>query len=245
MHLLWLVSYWCFNKYHECWQWKFINSQFWRLEAHMCPTGLWSRCWKVAFLSEGLRQKYIFLLFQFLEATFFSWLMVAILIFKASSGQSDFPQVIHLCMLSHFSCVWLCAALCSVAHPAPLSMGFSRQEYWSGLPCPPPGVSSWPGDQTIVFYLLHWQVGSLPLVPPGKPLLSGCISLNRMLPSFSIFKDHHNTIEPHLDNPGPLSHFDISQLANLILSATLIPKAIKHSIFLYAKHIKTHSRTLS
>ena len=27
----------------------------------------------------------------------------------------------------------------TVAHQAPLSMGFSRQEYWSGLPCPPPG----------------------------------------------------------------------------------------------------------
>ena len=27
----------------------------------------------------------------------------------------------------------------TVAHQAPLSMGLSRQEYWSGLPCPPPG----------------------------------------------------------------------------------------------------------
>ena len=38
----------------------------------------------------------------------------------------------------------------TVAHQAPLSMGFSRQEYWSGLPCPPPGESSWPRDQTQV-----------------------------------------------------------------------------------------------
>ena len=30
--------------------------------------------------------------------------------------------------------------LWTVAHQAPLSMGFSRQEYWSGLPCPPPGI---------------------------------------------------------------------------------------------------------
>ena len=42
-------------------------------------------------------------------------------------------------MLSHFSCVRLFAALWTVAHQAPLSMGFSRQEYWSGLPCPPLG----------------------------------------------------------------------------------------------------------
>ena len=39
-------------------------------------------------------------------------------------------------MLSHFSCVQLCNP---VTHQIPLSMGFSRQEYWSGLPCPPPG----------------------------------------------------------------------------------------------------------
>ena len=43
------------------------------------------------------------------------------------------------CVLSCFSCVRLCAMLWTVAHQAPLSMGFSRQEYWSGLPCPPLG----------------------------------------------------------------------------------------------------------
>ena len=43
-------------------------------------------------------------------------------------------------MLSHFSCVQLFATLWTVAHQVPLSMGFSRQEYWSGLPCPPPGL---------------------------------------------------------------------------------------------------------
>ena len=43
------------------------------------------------------------------------------------------------CMLSCFSRVWLSVILWAVAHQAPLSMEFSRQEYWSGLPCPPPG----------------------------------------------------------------------------------------------------------
>ena len=42
-------------------------------------------------------------------------------------------------MLSRFSCVQLCATLWNVAPQAPPSMGFSGQEYWSGLPCPPPG----------------------------------------------------------------------------------------------------------
>ena len=49
------------------------------------------------------------------------------------------------CMLSHFSRVRLFATLWTVAHQAPLSMGFSRQEYWSGLPCPPPGDLPNPG----------------------------------------------------------------------------------------------------
>ena len=45
-----------------------------------------------------------------------------------------------MCVLmpSRFSCVQLCAALWTIACQAPLSMGLSRQEYWSGLPYPPP-----------------------------------------------------------------------------------------------------------
>ena len=42
-------------------------------------------------------------------------------------------------MLSHFSHVWLCATLWTIAHQAPLSMELFRQEYRSGWPCPPPG----------------------------------------------------------------------------------------------------------
>jgi len=40
-----------------------------------------------------------------------------------------------VCMLSHFSPVQLFATLWTTAHHAPLPMRFSRQEYWSGLPC--------------------------------------------------------------------------------------------------------------
>ena len=47
--------------------------------------------------------------------------------------------MISFCVLSCFSHVWLFAFLWTVAHQAPLSIEFSRQEYWSGLPCPPPG----------------------------------------------------------------------------------------------------------
>ena len=48
-------------------------------------------------------------------------------------------------LLSHFSCVWLCATLWTVAHQTPLPMVFSRWEYSSGLPCPPPVDLPYPG----------------------------------------------------------------------------------------------------
>ena len=44
------------------------------------------------------------------------------------------------CVPSHFSCVLLFAASWTVTYQAPVSMGFSRQEYWSGLLCPPLGT---------------------------------------------------------------------------------------------------------
>ena len=61
-------------------------------------------------------------------------------------------SVLHMCaVLSCFSCVWLFATLRTVACQAPLSMGLSRQEYWSGLPCPSPGrVSQYSIHNSII-----------------------------------------------------------------------------------------------
>ena len=56
----------------------------------------------------------------------------------------------------------------TVACQAPLSMGFSRQEYWSGLPFPSPGDLSNPGIEPKSSAL---QVDSLLSEPPGKPQL--------------------------------------------------------------------------
>ena len=54
--------------------------------------------------------------------------------------------------LSCFSCVHLFMTLRTVAHQAPLSMGFSKQEYWTGLPFLPPGIFS---TQELNLGLLH------------------------------------------------------------------------------------------
>ena len=58
-----------------------------------------------------------------------------------NSSQQPYEEA-HVCVLSCFSRVRLFTTLWTIAHQAPLSMGFSRQEYWSELPFPSP-VSDW------------------------------------------------------------------------------------------------------
>ena len=76
-------------------------------------------------------------------------------------------------MLSGFSHVRLCVTRCTASHQASLareSMGFSRQEYWSGLPCAPPGNLSDSGIETVsLMSNLQWLAGFLPLAT-GKPI---------------------------------------------------------------------------
>ena len=57
----------------------------------------------------------------------------------------------------------------TVAHQAPLSMGLSWQEYWSGLPFPPPGDLLDPGIKPMYPLAPALAGSSLPLAPPGKP----------------------------------------------------------------------------
>ena len=57
----------------------------------------------------------------------------------ASPWDLPWSWVVPACVLSYFSRVWLSAALWTVACQAPQSVGFSRQEHWSGLPCPRSG----------------------------------------------------------------------------------------------------------
>ena len=72
-------------------------------------------------------------------------------------------------MLSRLSRVRLCAVPRTVARQAPPSMGFSRQEYWSGLPCPPPEDLTDPGIEPMSPL---FQGHSLPLQCVGSPDLS-------------------------------------------------------------------------
>ena len=58
---------------------------------------------------------------------------------------------LDVCMPSRFSWVWLFAIPWTVACQAPVSLGFSRQEYWSELPFPPPGDLPNPGLEPVSF----------------------------------------------------------------------------------------------
>ena len=74
--------------------------------------------------------------------------------------QDPGPEVKLLSRVQLFAIPW------TVAYQAPPSMEFSRQEYWSGLPCPSPGdlpdLGIEPGSPT-------WQADALPSEPPWKP----------------------------------------------------------------------------
>ena len=65
----------------------------------------------------------------------------------------------------------------TVAHQAPLSMGLSRQEYWSGLPCPPPGVPPNPGIKPRSPSL---QADSLPSEPHDRGKFSYLVPLHEL-----------------------------------------------------------------
>ena len=73
-------------------------------------------------------------------------------------------------------------------------MGFSRQEYWSVLPGPPPGDLPDPGIDPMSHTTPAWQVGSLPLVPLGKHFTAShthsCI-LSHLSPLFFFLYLHH------------------------------------------------------
>ena len=81
--------------------------------------------------------------------------------------------------VSHFSRVRLFATSWTVASQAPLSVGLFSQEYWR-FPCPPPGDLPTQGWNPHVLHLLHWQVGSLTLAPPAKPIKDAYYALTNL-----------------------------------------------------------------
>ena len=113
--------------------------------------------------------------------------LVTIVNYKLTLAMGTYSLPLCCAVLSHVSCVQLLVTPLTIACQVPLSMGFSRQEYWSGLPCPPPGdlpnsgikhmslKSSVLAGVTALISIFH-PSSALPCIPGGwHP--TACISL--------------------------------------------------------------------
>ena len=99
----------------------------------------------------------------------FSWVDPSLIFLSLDKeiGNSAFIFGQNQCLVTQ-----LCPALCDPHGLYPTRLlcpwGLSREEYWSGLPCPPPGDPPDPGIDPPS--LIHWQARSLPLAPPVNPI---------------------------------------------------------------------------
>ena len=102
----------------------------------------------------------------------------------------------YVCMLSH---VWLFASLWTVACQHSLSMGFFRQEYWSGLPFSPLGNLPNPGIKPASPMSSALQTDSLPTELSGNPLFYSIIA-SMFFPTYHFW--HHKKYQsfPYLQN---------------------------------------------
>ena len=78
-----------------------------------------------------------------------------VLFFQEDNNFQSVVSYISFTCMRVFSCVWLSAALWTVAHQALLSMEFPSQEYWSELPFPPPGIFPTQYSNLCLLPLLH------------------------------------------------------------------------------------------
>ena len=132
----------------------------------------------------------------------------------------------HGYVLSRFSHVRLFATPWAVALQALLSMGFSRQEYWSGLPCPPSRGSSWPQDWTHISsvsctgrrVLYHWRHLRSPLnhrtAREGKCPEPFCLTMV----SHPILSCFTKTPNKGITNKSSHSRFSLSGIFYIFLS---------------------------
>ena len=104
------------------------------------------------------------------------WLLLIRTLCPSSLQPTDCWPLLRLCAaLSCFSRVQLFATPWTTTRQAPLFMGFSQQQYWSGVPCPPPEDLPNPGIKSSTLASPALQVNSFTTEPPGKPLLDALV----------------------------------------------------------------------
>ena len=131
-------------------------------------------------------------------------------------------KMLQSCSTDAFVTPW------TVAHQAPLFMGFSRQEYWSGLPCPPPRDLPDPRSNLYSLCFHHWQAGSLPQMPRGKPNhFVSSVQFSRSVVSDSL-RPHGHQASLSITNSWsllkPMSIESVMLSNHLILCWPLLPK---------------------
>ena len=99
--------------------------------------------------------------------------------------------------VTSLSCVLLFSTPWTVAYQDPLSMGFSRQEYWCGLPLPSPGDLPDPGIEPGSLTLGE---DSLPSEPPGKPSCPTYVHFSTNYTAFSLLV--HRALSSHGEHQG-------------------------------------------
>ena len=138
--------------------------------------------WKLAALKPDLTRVWslcsLFWVIQlYVLATSPCWHRTSTLFPATRCVRCPHGTVWSVCVLGCFSCVRVFATPWTVVGQAPLPMGLSRQEYWSGLPCPPPQGASQPRDQTHDSCVSSTAGRFFTTEPPGKPV--------------PLWRDHH------------------------------------------------------
>ena len=132
-------------------------------------------------------------------------------------------------VLRRFSHVWLFATPWTLASQVPLTMGFSRQEYWSGLPCPPPGIFSTQGLNPHlmhcrqILYLLSCRGSPWHIAVPYTFLLIGCFAVWIRCLIHEKFKWQGNSVcwrQACCSNTGGLPGFGFSPVPSVNLAST-------------------------
>ena len=128
-----------------------------------------------------------------------------------------------------FSCVWLFATPWCVAHQAPLFMGFSRQEYWSGLPFPSPGALPNPGTEPRSPAL---QADALTSEPPSVSVQFSCSVVSDSLRPHE--PQHTRPLYPSptprvYSNPCPLSRWCHPAISSSVVPFSSCPQSLPAS----------------
>ena len=147
-------------RHTDCWCFLFII--FWISFCYIYCFRNWSFSSSLQICCHSL----IIFFFSLLRLWYFSFSFLKLFIYSFSSFLNNLPRGL---LTLFFSCCIMSDSLVTpwtVAHQAPLSMGLSRQEYWSEFPFPTPGIVP---SQGLNLCLPHWQAGSLALSHRRSP----------------------------------------------------------------------------